>query len=78
VVSSDCDQPCEIVCPHNPEPAVDQCDLVAPGHISMDSLSTVDARPRLELFFVKSFYCSQLKNFSSASLDFYFMAWFLH
>jgi len=35
-------------------------------------------RPRLELFFVKSFYCSELKNFSAASLHFYFMASFLH
>ena len=60
------------------ERAVDQSDLVVLGRILMDSLSTVGARPRLELFFVKSFCCSELKNFSSASLQFYFMAWFLH
>jgi hypothetical protein len=78
VVSSDCDQRCEIVSAHNPERAVDQCDVVALGHISMDSLSTAGARPRLELFFIKSFYCSGLKNFSAASLHFYFMASFLH
>jgi hypothetical protein len=78
VVSSDCDQRCEIVSAHNPQRAVDQCGVVALGHISMDSLSTVGARPRLELFFVKSFYCSELKNFSAASLHFYFMASFLH
>jgi hypothetical protein len=78
VVSSDCDQGCEIVSPHNPERAVDQCDLVALGHISMDSLNTVGARPRPGLFFIKSFYCSELKNFSAASPPFFFMAWFLH
>jgi len=62
----------------HPERAVDQYDVVALGHISMDSLSTAGARPRLELFFIKSFYCSGLKNFSAASLHFYFMASFLH
>jgi len=78
VVSSDCDQRCEIVSAHNSERAVDQCDVVALRHISMDSLINVGARPRFELFFVKSFYCSDLKNFSAASLHFYFMASFLH
>jgi hypothetical protein len=78
VVSSDCDQRREIVSAHNPERAVDQSDVVALRHISRDSQSQVGARPRLELFFVKSFCCSELKNFSAASLHFYFMASFLH
>ena len=64
--------------PLNLERAVDPCDVVALRHISMDSLTHLGARPRLELFFVKSFYCSELKNFSAPSLHFYFMASFLH
>jgi hypothetical protein len=78
VVSCDCHQRCEIVSAHNPERAADQCDVVALGRISMDSLRNVGARPRLELFLAKSFYCSELKNFSAASLHFYLMAFLLH
>jgi hypothetical protein len=70
VFSSDCEQRCEIVSAHNPERAADPCDVVALGHILMDSPSKVGARLRFGLFFVKSFYCTELKNFSAASLPF--------
>jgi hypothetical protein len=78
VVSSDCEQRCEIVSAHNPEPSINAFVVALPDNSRSDSLSHVGARPRLERFFVKSFYCSELKNFSPASLCFYFMASLLH
>jgi hypothetical protein len=43
VVSSDCEQRCEIAGAHNPERALKPCDVMALRHISMDSLSHLGA-----------------------------------
>jgi hypothetical protein len=61
-----------------PDRAADLRGVLPLGHISMDSMSNVAARPGIELVFVKSFYCSELKNSSATSLHSSFLASFLH